>query len=144
MRGAATLVKRGGGQPGPTAPGDGVRAQRLLVPRRPRWGDPEHPASLPASRAVSSPYSCLIPDVDITARKQIGFLSLASRVSFLANLKAHNMWRASPVPSAWGGLRLLSEQASAGKACAGEGLCWQIPAYCQAEPQRQHGPREQR
>lgn len=27
-----------------------------------------------------------------------------------------------PVPSAWAGLRLLSEQASAGKACAGGSL----------------------
>lgn len=71
---------------------------------------------------MSSPFSCLIPDVGITDRKQIGFLSLASRVSFLANLKAHNIWQASPVPFAWGGLWLLSEQTSAGKACAGSSL----------------------
>ena len=106
----------------------GARAQHLLVPPCPRWGDPEHPQrpghpdSLPASRTVSSPFSCLICDVDITDRKQIGFLSLASRVSFLANLKAHSIWQASPVPSAWGGLWLLSEQASTGKACAGSSL----------------------
>lgn len=41
--------------------------------------------------AVSIPFPCLIPDVGITDRKQIGFLSLASRVSFLANLKAHRL-----------------------------------------------------
>lgn len=82
----------------------------------PQWGDPEHhqhpghPDSIPPVHVMSSPFSCLIPDVDISDRKQIGFFSSASRVSFLANLSVLCL----------AGLWLLV--VGTGKACAGGSL----------------------
>lgn len=74
---------------------------------------------------MSFPFPYLIPDVGITDRKQIGFLSLASRVNFLSNLK-EQMLALCPLP---------------GEACGhfqNRGVPGRLvlaaPNYCQAEP----------
>lgn len=88
--GAAALVKRLGAQRGPHhlwGCSKGVcesSAQRVpgshlhtVDPVRPqRAGHPSHSDGLTEPRAP--PFSCLIPVVDISDRKQIGFLSLPS------------------------------------------------------------------